>query len=149
MLSLFTGRRRVGAGVVARERFGVGFRCAGLLYSTWPQAVRAAKAHRRVHPWPEDPGPVRWAPTRRERRHDRAHRGHALGGLVLAVLLAALAFAVVVEALTTLAVTRAAPAPAAPTETATTVAVAPAYVPVPAGPPTTAPDAASRTGSGR
>ena len=136
--SLFTGRRRVGAGWVFRSRIGTrsyaGFTCAcgaGMEYPTWRHAVRAAKAHRRYHPWPDDPGQVPWTLCRRGRRL-------AVAAFVLA--LATVAFAATVASLSGLAAP--APAPAAPT--VTTIAAVPAYVPVPAGAPAT-----SRTGGGR
>ncbi len=138
--SLFTGRRRVGAGWVFRSRLGTssyaGFTCAcgaGMEYPTWRQAVRAARLHRRSHPWPDDPGQVPWAPRRRGRR---------LAAVAFVLALATVAFAATVASLSGLAAP--APAPAAPT----TATVAPAYVPVPAGLPAAAP-ATSRTGGGR
>jgi hypothetical protein len=60
------------------------------------------------------------------------------------VLLAVLAFAVVVEGLTGLT-SQATPAPAPPS----TATVAPGYVPVPAGPPPSAPAASVSPGGGR
>ncbi len=137
--SLFTGRRRVGAGWVFRSRIGTGryagFTCAcgaGMEYPTWRQAVRAAKAHRRYHPWPDDPGQVPWTPRRRGRR---------LAAVAFVLALATVAFAATVASLSGLAV----PAPAAPTGTTT----APRYVPVPAGLPAAAPATSSRAGGGR
>jgi hypothetical protein len=134
MFSLFTGRRRVGAGLVFRIRLGTsryaGFTCAcgaGMEYPTWRQAVRAAKAHGRSHSWPGDHGQVPWIRRRRG-------RWLAAGAFVLA--LATVAFAATVASLAGLAV----PAPATPT----TVTAPAGYVPVPAGLP-----APSSAGGGR
>jgi hypothetical protein len=134
--SLFTGRRRVGAGWVFRIRIGAGryagFTCAcgaGTEYPAWRQAVRAAKAHQRGHPWPDDAGRVAWTPRRRV--------GRWLAAAAFVLALATVAFAATVASLAGLA----GPAPAVPTVTTT---AGPAYVPSPAGPPAT-----SRTGGGR
>jgi hypothetical protein len=135
--SLFTGPRRVGASLVFRSRIGTssyaGFTCAcgaAMEYPTWRQAVRAARLHRRYHPWPDEPGQVPWTPRRRGRR---------LAAAAFVLALATVAFAATVASLSGLAAP--APAPAAPT--VTTIAAVPAYVPVPAGPPAT-----SRTAGG-
>jgi hypothetical protein len=85
-------------------------------------------------------------PTDSPKSYPITHRAPSRAGWRLAVafvLLAVLAFAATVEALTGLT-SRAAPAPAP-----STAAVAPGYVPVPAGPPPGEPAATTSRGGGR
>ncbi len=134
MFSLFTGRRRVGAGLVFRSWLGAHryacFTCpcgAEAAYPTWRQAVRTANAHR------DACGRLGVGPVPRR----RAGRRLAAAAFVLA--LATVAFAATVASLSGLAT----PAPATPT-----TVTAPGYVPVPAGPPFAA-RSTSSTGGGR
>ncbi len=106
MFSLFTGRRRVGAGLVFRSWLGAHryacFTCpcgAEAAYPTWRQAVRTANAHR------DACGRLGVGPVPRR----RAGRWLAAAAFVLA--LSAVAFAATVASLSGLV----APAPAAPT----------------------------------